>query len=170
MREFQEQLSHLEVQSEDMKQKLRADYLVKEKMYAGAIQTYRQILEHKNPGKLGTQFYAAVWNNLGAAYAGLFQFERAAKCFWESYRLLKTKETFRKYISALPLFLSKAEYQKRLEELGADKYLVQKIQEYNAGICEQPEFTREVERICSQDHDELIRELKEEYCRSTKIS
>jgi hypothetical protein len=169
MREFQERLAHLEVQSEDMKQKLRADYLVKEHMYAAAIGTYRQILQRKNPGKLGTQFYTAVWNNLGSAYAGLFRFEKAADCFWESYRMMKTKETFRKYISALPLFLSEEAYQKRLSELNADKYLVQKIQEYNAGICSQKEFQAEVKRICSRDPEELVSELKEEYCRCTRV-
>lgn len=63
-------------------------------------------------GKLGVQFYGAIWNNLGVAYAGLFRFEQAAECFLEAYRLTKTKETFRKYISALPLFLSGKEYRK----------------------------------------------------------
>ena len=58
MREFQDRLSKLEVQSEDMKQKLRGDYLVKEKMYARAIWEYRQILKRRNPGKLGTQFFS----------------------------------------------------------------------------------------------------------------
>lgn len=169
MHEFQDRLTKLEVQSEDMKQKLRADYLVREKMFARAIGEYRRILGHRNPGKLGTQFYAAIWNNLGAAYAGLFQFEQAAACFWESYSLLQTKETFRKYISALPLFLTEEAYQKRLEELRADKYLVQKIQEYNAGVCSQAEFCQELERLCSREPEELVAELKEQYCRSTKI-
>ncbi|MCD8023421.1 MAG: hypothetical protein LUF30_10795 [Lachnospiraceae bacterium] len=105
MRDFQEQLAKLEVQSEEMKQKLRGDYLVKEKMYARAAWVYRQILKKRSPGKLGTQFYASVWNNLGAACAGLFQFEEAAECFWESFHLLKTKETFRDFISTLTLYL-----------------------------------------------------------------
>ncbi len=169
MREFQEQLAKLEVQSEDMKQKLRADYLVKEKMYARAIGEYRQIMNRRNPGKLGTQFYAAVLNNMGAAYAGLFQFERAADCFWESYGLMQTKETFRKYISTLPLFLSEEAYQKKLKELRADSYLVQKIQEYNAKICTQQPFLMELERMKQRDTSEVVQELKEEYCRSTKF-
>ena len=169
MREFQERLTKLEVQSEDMKQKLRGDYLVKEKMFGRAIWEYRQILNRKNPGKLGTQFYAAVWNNLGAAYAGLFQFKEASQCFWESYGLMKTKETFRKYISTLPLFLTEEEYQKKLKELQADAYLVQKIQEYNAKICTQKSFSDELERMKKRDSAEIVEELKEEYCRSTKI-
>ena len=82
---------------------------------------------------------------------------------------MKTKESFRKYISALPLFLSGEEYQKKLEELKADSYLVQKIQEHNAKLCSRPDFQEEIKNACSQDTDELVKELKEEYCRSTKV-
>ena len=169
LREFQEQLTRLEVQSEDMKQKLRGDYLVREKMFARAIWEYGQILKRRNPGKLGTQFYAAVLSNMGAAYAGLFQFERAASCFWESYGMMKTKETFRKYVSTLPLFLSDEAYQEKLKEIGADTYLVQKIQEYNAKLCRQPEFTAALRRMCAREPEQVTEELKEQYCRSTKI-
>jgi tetratricopeptide (TPR) repeat protein len=169
MREFQEQLSKLEVQSEDMKQKLRGDYLVKEKMFARAIREYRQILGRRNPGRLGTQFYASVLNNLGAAYAGLFRFEEAAECFWESYSLIRTKETFRKYVSTLPLFLSEEEYEKKLKELRPDMALVRNIQEYNAKICTQPTFQAQLEQMRDRDTAEIVEELKEAYCRSTKI-
>lgn len=169
MREYQERLAKLEVQSEDMKQKLRGDYLVKEKMFARAIREYDQILSRRNPGKLGTQFYAAIWNNLGCAYAGLFQFEQAAQCYQESYSLMKTKETFRKYVSALPLFLSEEEYQKKLSDLHADTYLVQKIQEYNAKVLSRREFREELARSLEGSRATLVKDLKEEYCRSTKI-
>lgn len=169
MREYQEKLTRLEVQSEDMKQKLRGDYLVKEKMFARAVWEYRQILKRRNPGKLGIQFYAGVWNNLGAALAGLFQFKEAADCFYESYNMMKTKETFRKYISALPLFLSEEEYKQKLEELKPDTYLVARIQEYNAKVCTQPEFQEIAARMRTKDLTEVLEELKDDYCRSTKI-
>lgn len=169
MREFQDRLGKLEVQSEDMKQKLRADYLVRERMYARALSEYRKILGRMNPGKLSTQFYAAVWNNMGAAYAGLFQYKRAAECFLESYKLMETKETLRKYISALPLFLPEEEYQAKLKELKTDTQLVQSIQKYNARICRQPDFLESLERMRSRDTGAVIEELKEQYCRSAKI-
>lgn len=169
MREFQERLAKLEVQSKDMKQKLRGDYLVKERMFARAVWEYRQILKRKNPGKLGMQFYAAVWNNLGAAHAGLYQFEQVADCFWESYSLMKTKETLRKYVSALPLFLSEEAYQKKLDELRVDPYLIQKIQEYNARICSSAEFQTELKRTMECGTDELIEELREAYVRSARV-
>lgn len=169
MREYQEQLAKLEVQSIDMKQKLRGDYLVKEKMYARAVWEYRQILKRRNPSKLGVQFYASIWNNLGAAYAGLFEFEQAADCFGEAYRLVKTKEAFRKYISILPLFLSSEEYEMRLKEIDADPYLVQKIQEHNAKVCMAPEYLEEKERMLQRNRGEVVEEWKEQYRRSSKI-
>ncbi|MCD7834101.1 MAG: hypothetical protein LUH00_08950 [Lachnospiraceae bacterium] len=168
MRDYQERMAKLEVQSDEMKQKLRGDYLVREKMYARAAGVYGQILKKRNPGKLGSQFYAAVWNNLGTAYAGLFQFEEAAKCFLESYHLMKTKETFRKYVSALPLFLSEEEYQLRLVEIKADEYLVKTIQEYNAKLCQNPEFLERKERMTGRPAGEVLEELKEQYERSTR--
>lgn len=169
MREYQEELAKLEVQSADMKQKMRGDYLTKEKMYARAVWEYRQILKRRSPGKLGVQFYGAIWNNLGVAYAGLFQFEQAAECFLEAYRLTKTKETFRKYISALPLFLSGEEYQERLKALDADPYLVQKIQEHNAKVCMQKEYQEEKERMLQRPREQVLEEWKEQYRKSSKI-
>ncbi len=169
MRDYQEKLGRLEVQSDEMKQKLRGDYLVRERMYARAIWTYRRILKKKNPGKLGVQFYAGVWNNLGVAYAGLYQFPQAADCFWESYGLMKTKETLRKYVSALPLFLSDQEYQERIRSIGIDMDLASNIQEYNAKICESKEFRGELARMKSRNLDEVTAYLKEEYGRSTRL-
>ncbi|MCC8102012.1 MAG: hypothetical protein LIP11_07030 [Clostridiales bacterium] len=168
MRDFQDRMAKLEVQSDEMKQKLRGDYLVREKMYARAAWVYRQILKNRNPGKLGSQFYAAVWNNLGAAYAGLFRFDEAAECFLESYNLTKTKETFRKYVSVLPLFLSEEEYQLRLIEVKADEYLVKTIQEYNAKLCQNPDFLERKERMAERPANEVLEELKEQYARSTR--
>ncbi len=169
MREYQEQLARLEIQTDEAKRKLRGDYLVREGMYGRAAWEYRQILNQRSPGRLGVQFYAAVWNNLGSAYAGMFRYEQAARCYLEAYTLVKTKETFRKYVSALPLFLSKEEYQSRLEEIQADPYLVQRIQEYNTKVCTEQNYLDEKERMHRRDRDEVIQELREQFERSTKI-
>ncbi|MCD8104300.1 MAG: hypothetical protein LUF35_04695 [Lachnospiraceae bacterium] len=168
MRDYQDRLSKLEVQSDEMKLKLRGDYLVKEKMFARAAWMYRQILKQRNPGKLGSQFYAGVWSNLGAALAGLFRFEEAAECFWESYSLMQTKESFRKYISTLPLFLSEEECRSRIKELNADETLVRTIQEHNAKLCRNPEFLSFKEQVESRPVEEVAEELKEQYFRSTR--
>lgn len=167
-REFQEKLSNLEVQPADVKQKLRGDYLVKEGMYSRAITQYRGILSRKNPGKLGMQFYASVWNNLGSAYAGLFLYEYAADCFYEAWKTSGTKEAFRKYISTLLMYMTEQEYEARLKELNADEELVQNIQEYNANLCLKLQAPQQVRKLMEGDLDTYLEELKDQYRRSTR--
>jgi hypothetical protein len=167
-REFQEKLSRLAVQSADVRQKLCGDSLVRRTMFARAIGEYRQILSHQNPGKLGVQFYGSVWNNLGAAYAGLFQYEQAADCFFQAWKMTGTKEAFRKYISVLPLYLDEQVYEEKLKEVEADPYLVQKIQEYNGNLCLKIEPARLAKEMTGGDLDGCLQELKEQYCRSAR--
>lgn len=168
MREFQEKISRLEVQQEDVRQKMKGDYLVKCGMYSNAMHEYYQVLERRSPGKLGAQFYAEVWNNLGGAYARMFLFKEASECYLNAWKLVGTREILRKYVSTLPLYLPKDQYKKKLKELGADPLLVSKIQEYNSKICREAENAEEVKRIAKKDPESLLEELKSEYRRSSK--
>ena len=168
MRELQEKISRLEVQPEDARQKLKADYLVKCGMYSNAMHEYYQILERRGPGNLGAQFYAEIWNNLGCAFAGMFLFKEASECYFRAWKQLKTKEVLRKYVSTLPLFMPRDQYKKRLKELGADPYLVSRIQEYNSRICKDASETEAMKRLKEEDTDKIVEELKEDYRRSSK--
>ena len=168
MRQMQERLSKLEVQPEDVRQKLKGDYLVKCGMYGNAMHEYYQILGRKGPGKLGTQFYAEIWNNLGCAYARLFQFEDAADCFFRAWKQVKTKEMMRKYVSVLPLYLKEDQYREKLRQLGADGYLISRIQEYNAEICKKAGEPGQREEYDEETLKEKIRQMREDYCRSAK--
>lgn len=168
MRQMQEKLGKLEVQPEDMRQKLKGDYLVKCGMYSNAMHEYEQILNRRGPGNLGAQFYAEIWNNLGCAYARMFLFEDAADCFLKGYRQAGTKELLRRYVSVLPLYLSDEEYRKKIKEVGADSQLVARIQEYNSKICRnlsQAEGNLEISR---EEAREMIGRIREDYCRSAK--
>ncbi len=82
---------------------------------------------------------------------------------------MKTKESLRKYISALPLFLDEEECRKRVDALHADPELVDSIREYSAKLCEKPEFAHWLARAKEADIGKVLDELKEQYCRSTKI-
>lgn len=168
MREMQEKLGKLEVQPEDARQKFKGDYLIKCGMYSNAINEYYQILERKGPGNLGAQFYAEIWNNLGCAYARQFQFEDAADCFLKAWKQVKTKETMRKYVSALPLYLPEEEYRERLKKLGGDPYLISRIQEYNSKICEHSPGAEWKRELQEREPWELVEELKENYRRGAK--
>lgn len=168
MREMQEKISKLEVQPEDVRQKLKGDYLVKCGMYSNAMHEYYQILQRKGPGNLGAQFYAEIWNNLGCAYARMFLFKDAADCYLTAWKLVRTKEILRKYVSTLPLYMPKEQYKKKLKDLGADSYLVSKIQEYNSKVCKDAVKSDEMKWLKEEPIEKIVEELKENYCRSSK--
>jgi tetratricopeptide (TPR) repeat protein len=132
---LREELTRVQVGPEDERSKIRADYLVQSGRYTAAISAYRKILNrNSSPSSLGAQFYALVWNNLGCAYALQFRYSNAADCFLSAWKLVRSREMMRRYVSTLPLFLDEKEYRVKLESLGADPVLIEKIQEYNLKI------------------------------------
>ncbi len=168
MHSYHEMVRQLEVQPEDERQKLKGDYLVRCGMYANAVFEYRQILSRQHTGRLSAAFYAAVWNNLGTAYARMFQFETAGECFLKAWKMSRSKDAVRKYISALSLFMSEEAYKEKLELLGADEELIRVIQEYNAHVLQ--ETQDRYRELDEQDPRTVLHELTDEYCRQAKVS
>lgn len=147
-RELQEKIRTIEIQPKDLRRKIKADYLVEYHMYNNAIQEYSTLLKKRNPGKMGVQFYAAVYANLASAYARLFLFEEAADCLWKSYETVRSNEIYRRYLATLSLFLSREDYEKRLDELKVPKVQREKIEAWlkeSRQLPEEPE-TDEKER------------------------
>lgn len=161
-RKFQDQVSRIEIQPRDMRKKLKADYLVGYEMYGNAINLYYQILKERNPGNLGVHFYATVLNNMAMAYARLFLFEEAADCLWQSYGIVRSNGTYVKYLSMLPLFMTPAEYEKRLEELRIPKEQRKKIEAENKAY-------REDIIPVQEDVNSWLKEKKKKYQKSTCI-
>ncbi len=168
LHEYQEKLSRLEIQPGDNRQKLKGDYLVRCGMYADGIREYRQILRRQSPGNLGAAFYAGIWNNLGSAYARNFQFEEAAEAFLKAWQLTHTKETLRKYVSVLPLFLDEEAYQEKLRQIGADPTLIARIQDYNVHVATEAKQEQEERMKTAEDPLEMLRMMEDEYRRSAK--
>lgn len=167
MRSYHETIRRLEVQPEDERQKLKGDYLVRCGMYANAVFEYRQILSRQHSGNLGAAFYAAVWNNLGSAYARMFQFESAGECFLTAWKKGRSKEAMRKYISTLPLFMTEEAYREKLSQLGADEELIRVIREYNDRVSR--EASQQLKDLEKKDPRMILRELTDEYCRRAKV-
>lgn len=145
-RELQEKIKEVEIQPDDLRRKLKADYLVEYRMYNNAVQEYSKILKDRGPGELGNQFYAAVLSNMASAYARLFLFEEAAGCLWESYETVRSNETYRRYLAVLSLYLSREDYEKRLKELKVPKAQREKVEEWvraNRRLPEEPELSEE---------------------------
>ena len=166
MKEYQEKLSRLRVQPEDERQKLKGDYLVRCGMYENAAAEYLQIIGRQGPGSLGTGFYSGIWNNLGCAYARMFRFGNAADCFYQAWKLGRTKETLRKYVSVLALYMDEDNYREKLEKLGADKELIRAISEYNEQIARNAAQNSRRMVPKADGLKEQLNILKEEYRRS----
>lgn len=165
---IQEEISQIEIQPNDLRRKMKADYLVEYGMYINGIQEYYQILKDRNPGNMGIQFYASILDNMAGAYAKLFLFEEAAASLWRSYGIVKTKETFQKYISLLPLYLTQEAYEKRLDEIKADKIMVSELQKKNAAICKEACGSELAKTFDKMPSEELVHRLKSRYHKSTR--
>lgn len=69
--------------------KQKADYLFGFKQYGRAIAGYEKILESYLTRKADDAFLGRVWNNLGACYARIFQFDKALNAYDNAYGKLK---------------------------------------------------------------------------------
>lgn len=158
-RRIQDQIVKLEVQPDDIRRKIRADYLVEYGMYSGAVNIYRQIMQERSQGKLGLQFYANVLNNMAGAYARMFLFQEAADCLWQSYELVRSNAVYRRYLAILPYFLSDEAYRKRLEELRIPEEQLKSIE--NEKLQAVAEFAKK-DLFRNAGREELKRFLQEE--------
>lgn len=73
--------------------KAKADILMDNSKYNMAINYYNSILSKAINNELPDRFYGDVYNNLGVAYARLFEYEQAAAAFGCAYRLNKSAES-----------------------------------------------------------------------------
>ena len=78
--------------------KAKADILMDTEKYNMAITYYNNILSKAINNDLPERFYGDVYNNLGVAYARLFEYEQAAAAFRSAYRLNKTNESLESII------------------------------------------------------------------------
>ena len=169
-RELQEKIREIEIQPDDLRRKLKADYLVNYRMYNNAIQEYSKLLKERNPGQMGVQFYAAVLSNMASAYAKLFLFEEAADCLWKSYETVRSNETYRRYLAVLSIYLPREEYEKRLKELKVPKAQREKVEAWVKENRELPEEGALTDEKRWESVKEFLGEKRVEYHKSTCAS
>ena len=73
-----------------------ADYYFSLRQYGTAIHYYNRILEDWRIKSLSDEFTAKIWNNIGAAYAGIFWFEKAMTAYDMSYNFQKSMDTLKR--------------------------------------------------------------------------
>ncbi|MBQ2643244.1 MAG: tetratricopeptide repeat protein [Eubacterium sp.] len=78
--------------------KAKADILMENEKFNMAINYYNSILSKAVNNELPEEFYGNVYNNLGVAYARLFEYDDAVVAFRMAYRLNEAFETLEEII------------------------------------------------------------------------
>lgn len=73
-----------------------ADYYFSLRQYGSAVLYYEKILEDWRMKSLNDEFTARIWNNIGAAYAGIFWFDKAVSAYEMSYNFKKDPKTLKR--------------------------------------------------------------------------
>lgn len=98
MKEMQEivfAVRQMEQKSDFECDKIRADQLMEKEKYLAAIYRYKHLLDEADTKETSEVLRGNIWHNLGTAYARLFLFEEAGRCFEKAYAFNKQKESLR---------------------------------------------------------------------------
>lgn len=91
-------LSKMDGQTSIEKKIARADHLLQCKKYVEAIMEYKALLE-----EVDVIQKEKIWNNMGVAYAGMFLFCEAAKCFEKAYEINANDDIHKQYQYAVAM-------------------------------------------------------------------
>lgn len=105
----------LNTYQEQERLKLRADEFFINGNYQAAIYEYEKILDIRQSDRLGVEFYAHVWNNLGVCYCRLFLFGKASRAFRTSWQYQKDPEVLKEYVFAMRMGLSEEDFEEAME-------------------------------------------------------
>lgn len=97
-------------------EKERADYMFREHQYGKAAGRYEKVLEFPKDKKVDDAFLAKVYNNLGAAYAMMFQFRKALAAYDKAYGLRQDQEILKR-IYFLSVFSPELEVKERYQSI-----------------------------------------------------
>lgn len=82
--------------------KEKADYMIKQKKFNGAIRIYESLLGPKNADAFSDDFIGKLWHNKAVAECGLFSFVQAGKSMLKAYEYLQkdniVKELYQIYL------------------------------------------------------------------------
>ena len=117
-----ERLKRIEQQPEIVRKKIKGDYLVDHEKYINAIQVYQETLKdtEENETNMGSQFTGSIYNNMGCAYASLFQMNEALTCFQKANEELHTKASLKSWLFAVYMSKGQDAYEQMCTERKVD--------------------------------------------------
>lgn len=122
MQEIVFAIRKMEQKSDFERRKIRADKLMEQRKFLAAIYEYKRLLHRTDAEKEGGILLGNIWHNLGTAYARLFLFAEAGKCYEQAYHWNENMESLRECLMCA-YCMHDAEQVRRISE----KYHVDKL-------------------------------------------
>ena len=163
--------------------KIRADRLMEDEKFLGAIYEYKRLLDSGEAEGQNALLCGNIWHNLGVAYARLFLFDEACDCFARAYGLNQRGESLRECLMCYLLrqdesgFLDKSK-DNCIDEMGQKEIrnelsLAIKSDETQALLSRLGLWREQLEGTDRNEAKKAIRDLifkwKEAYRRSCKV-
>lgn len=183
MQEIVYTVRQMEEKSDFECSKIRADQLMEKGKYLSAIYEYKRLLDSGSAKEADAVLCGNIWHNLGTAYARLFLFEEAARCYDKAYSFNQTGESLRECLMCYRCMQDEDGFQKKAEEHHLDDMGKQEIKN-ELTIAARSEalaaFEQQLEEIARQSDGEdkgqakaavsgIILKWKEEYRRSCRV-
>ena len=166
MNQLSSKMKILNTNQEQERLKLRADEYFINGNYQAAVYEYEKILNIRQSDRLGVEFYAHVWNNLGVCCSRLFLFGRAARAFRTSYQYQRDPDVLKEYVCAMRLGLSEEDFEEAMELQNIrGEQLELLTEEYDRLAAEAPEHLK-----VPEDLAERLYELEREYYKNTRYA
>ena len=149
LKKLEEELRKLQEEPEALRIKRQGDSLMAHEKYTRAIDAYTEALRMEDKGNLGIQFNGNLYNNLGCAYARLFQMEEACSCFQKAYEILHTKDTLKSSLFAVYLRDGQEAYDQAMENLKVDPGTRQELDDQILEVEPEP-FPEDLDRALAR--------------------
>jgi len=107
--------------------KVRADRLMEKEKYLSSIYEYKRLLESNEAGEQSQELLGNIWHNLGTAYARLFLFQEAIRCYEKAYDLNGNEESLKECFMAHRCMRDETGFDMAVAKYEVDDTLVQSI-------------------------------------------
>lgn len=163
--------------------KIRADQLMEKQKYLAGIYEYKRLLDSPDAKEAPALLRGNIWHNLGTAYARLFLFEEAAKCYEQAYALNESRESLRECLLCYRCLHDETGFMRKAIEHNIDETGMQEIRN-ELSIASRGEsiekFQEHLEELAKETENdakiqakaeirEIIFQWKQEYRRCCRI-
>lgn len=162
-------------------QKMRADRLMEKNKIVDAIFEYEHMLDDNKDTKMPREFEGDIWHNLGSAYARLFFFDEASRCFEQAYMRNHKATSMRLMLAALRCNRNQEQFDALVSRYFIPEDVVDSIKEEVTALSRQEEilqFDGQIDELLLQrEHRdkfdekaaEMLGKWKQEYNRLCRI-